>query len=606
MVSGSKSLSKMISKTIAEIFRDIAKILEIKGDPNIFRARAYERAARNIESLSEDIQDLINENRLTEIPGVGNDLAQKIIEITKTGKLKFLEELKKSIPEGLLELLHIPSVGPKHAKLFYDELGIKSIKELEEFARKGKLLELEGIKKKTVENILKGIALLKKGRERMDLAQAINTADKIIQSLKNNPYLQKISACGSLRRMKETVRDIDILAVSDNPDKIMDAFLRLPFVKDVRAKGLTKSSVITKEGAQIDLRVVEERNFGAALIYFTGSKNFNIKLRQLAIKKKLKINEYGVFKVPAAGGSASGGKGDQEAYLCGESEEEVFASLGLQFIQPELREDGGEIELSAQGKLPQLLTLKDIKGDLHAHSQYSDGRNSIFEMAKAARGLGYEYLNMSDHSQSLKVAGGLSVEDLKIKRAEINKLNSPDKIGIPALGREKLKDFKIFFGAEVDIDSSGKMDYPDDILAEFDIVIAAIHTGFKQAKQQITKRLVRACKNKNVDIIAHPTGKLWGTRDPYEIDFEEFFKAASDYGIVLEVSAYPLRLDLNDVNCRKAKEKGIKMAVSTDSHNTDQLKFMPLGVATARRGWLTKDDVINSLSGDELLNFFTR
>ena len=606
MVSGPKSLSKMISKTIAEIFRDIAKILEIKGDPNIFRARAYERAARNIESLSEDIQDLINENRLTEIPGVGNDLAQKIIEITKTGKLKFLEELKKSIPEGLLELLHIPSVGPKHAKLFYDELGIKSIKELEEFARKGKLLELEGIKKKTVENILKGIALLKKGRERMDLAQAINTADKIIQSLKNNPYLQKISACGSLRRMKETVRDIDILAVSDNPDKIMDAFLRLPFVKDVRAKGLTKSSVITKEGAQIDLRVVEERNFGAALIYFTGSKNFNIKLRQLAIKKKLKINEYGVFKVPAAGGSASGGKGDQEAYLCGESEEEVFASLGLQFIQPELREDGGEIELSAQGKLPQLLTLKDIKGDLHAHSQYSDGRNSIFEMAKAARGLGYEYLNMSDHSQSLKVAGGLSREDLKIKRAEINKLNSPDKIGIPALGREKLKDFKIFFGAEVDIDSSGKMDYPDDILAEFDIVIAAIHTGFKQAKQQITKRLVRACKNKNVDIIAHPTGKLWGTRDPYEIDFEEFFKAASDYGIVLEVSAYPLRLDLNDVNCRKAKEKGIKMAVSTDSHNTDQLKFMPLGVATARRGWLTKDDVINSLSGDELLNFFTR
>ena len=583
----------MISKTIAEIFRDIAKILEIKGE-NVFRVRAYERAARNIEFLSEDIQDLINENRLTEIPGVGDDLAQKIIEITKTGKLKFFEELKKSIPEGLLELLRVPSVGPKHAKLFYDRLGIKNIKELEESAGKGKLLELEGIKKKTVENILKGIALLKKGRGRMDLANAINTADKVIQPLKSNPYLQKISACGSLRRMKETVRDIDILVVSDNPDKIMDAFLRLPLVKDVRAKGPTKSSVITKEGAQIDLRVVKEKNFGAALIYFTGSKNFNIKLRQLAIKKKLKINEYGVFKVSAVGGSASGGKGNQEAYLCGESEEEVFASLGLQFIQPELREDLGEIELSAQGKLPQLLTLKDIKGELHAHSQYSDGQNSIFEMAKAALGLGYEYLNMSDHSQSLKVAGGLSVRDLKIKRAEINKLNS------------KLKDFRIFFGSEVDIDSGGKLDYPDNILAEFDIVTAAIHTGFKQSKQQITKRLVRACKNKNVDIIAHPTGKLWGTRDPYEIDFEEFFKAASDYGIVLEVSAYPLRLDLNDVNCRKAKEKGIKMAVSTDSHNIDQLKFMPLGIATARRGWLTKDDVINTLSADELLKFLRK
>lgn len=590
----------MISKTIAEIFRDIAKILEIKGE-NVFRVRAYERAAQNIEFLSEDIQDLINENRLTEIPGVGDDLAQKIIEITKTGKLKFFEELKKSIPEGLLELLNVPSVGPKHAKLFYDKLGIRGVKELEEFARRGKLLELEGIKKKTVENILKGIALLKKGRERMDLAQAINTADKFIQPLKNNPYLQKISACGSLRRMKETVRDIDILVVSDNPDKIMDAFLRLPLVKDVRAKGLTKSSVITKEGAQIDLRVVEEKNFGAALIYFTGSKNFNIKLRQLAIKKKLKINEYGVFRVSSVGvrlpdgkGSASGGKGNQEAYLCGESEEEVFASLGLQFIEPELREDLGEIELSAQGKLPQLLTLKDLKGDLHAHSQYSDGQNSIFEMAKAALELGYEYLNLSDHSQSLKVAGGLSVRDLKIKRTEINKLNS------------KLKDFRILFGSEVDIDSGGKLDYPDNILAEFDIVTAAIHTGFKQSKQQITKRLVKACKNKNVDIIAHPTGKLWGTRDPYEIDFEEFFKAASDYGIVLEVSAYPLRLDLNDVNCRKAKEKGIKMAVSTDSHNIDQLKFMPLGVATARRGWLTKDDVVNSLSRDGLLKLFKR
>lgn len=572
----------MASKTISDIFRAIAKILEIRGE-NVFRARAYERAARNIESLSEDIQDLINENRLSEIPGVGKDLAQKIIEITKTGKLEFFEELKRSIPEGLLDLLNIPSVGPKHAKLFYDKLKVKSVKELEESARAGKLLGLEGVKEKTVLNILKGIALFKKGRERMDLAKALKAADEFIKPLKKNPCALKISACGSLRRMQETVGDIDILAVSAYPDKIMDAFLRLPDIKDVSAKGLSKSSVITKEGAQIDLRIVEEKSFGAAMIYFTGSKNFNIKLRQLAIKKNLKVNEYGVFKVSKAG---------RETYLCGKNEEEVFTSLCLQFIEPELREDRGEIELAARDMLPRLLTLKDIRGDLHAHSQYSDGQNSILEMAKAARDLGYEYLNMSDHSQSLKVAGGLSIEDLKIKRAEINELNS------------RMKDFRIFFAAEVDIDSEGALDYPDNILAEFDIVIAAIHTGFKQSKQQITKRLVRACKNKNVDIIAHPTGKLWGTRDPYEIDFEEFFKAASDYGIVLEVSAYPLRLDLNDINCRRAKEKGIKLAVSTDSHTTDQLKCMSLGVATARRGWLTKDDVINTLSADELLKFF--
>ncbi len=581
----------MISKTISEIFRAIAKILEIKGE-NVFRARAYERAARNIESLSEDIQDLINENRLSEIPGVGKDLAQKIIEITKTGKLEFFEELKRSIPEGLLDLLNIPSVGPKHAKLFYDKLKVKSVKELEESARAGELLGLEGVKEKTVENILKGIALFKKGRERMDLASALKAADEFIKPLRKNPYARKISACGSLRRMRETVGDIDILAVSAYPDKIMDAFLQLPDIKDVSAKGPTKSSVITKEGAQIDLRIVEEKSFGAAMIYFTGSKNFNIKLRQLAARKNLKVNEYGVFKVPSAGAYALGAKDNKENYLCGKSEEEVFTSLGLQFIEPELREDRGEIELAARDMLPRLITLKDIRGDLHAHSQYSDGQNSILEMAKAARDLGCDYLNMSDHSQSLKVAGGLSTEDLKIKRAEINKLNA------------KLNDFRIFFGAEVDIDSEGALDYPDDILAEFDIVIAAIHTGFKQSKQQITTRLVRACKNKNVDIIAHPTGKLWGTRDPYEIDFEEFFKAASDYGIVLEVSAYPLRLDLNDVNCRRAKEKGIKLAISTDSHTADQLKCMSLGVATARRGWLAKDDVINTLSADELLNFF--
>ena len=573
----------MITKTIAGIFRDIAKILEIKGE-NVFRVRAYERAARNVESLSEDIQDIINDDRLRSIPGVGEDLEGKIKEIVKTGRLEFLEDLKKSLPEGLLELLDVPSVGPKTAKLFYEKLNIRSIAQLEKAAKEGKLLELEGIKEKSVENILKGIALLKQGKERMDLASAISASGELIKGLKGGAPISEIMACGSLRRRKETVRDIDILAVSDSPDKVILAFVSLPQVKDINAKGETKSSIVTREGAQVDLRVVEKRSYGAALVYFTGSKAFNIKLRQMAIKKGLKVNEYGVFKV----------KGGKETYLCGQSEEEVFKALDLPYIEPELREDTGEVEAALKNKLPEFLSLQDIKGVFPCHSRYSDGNNSILEMAEAAKALGYQYLNISDHSQSLKVAGGLSLEDLKKKKAEIDKLNA------------QLKGFRILFGTEVDIDSRGKLDYPDSILAEFDVVVAAIHTGFKQSKKQITKRLVSACKNKNVDIIAHPTGRLWGSREPYEIDWEEFFQAASDCRTALEINAYPLRLDLNDLNCRRAKEKGIRLVISTDSHTTDQLKYMHLGVSTARRGWVTKDDVINTLPYEEVKKLFRK
>ena len=571
----------MITRTIAEIFRNIAKILEIKGE-NVFRIRAYERAAQNIESLSEDIQDVINENRLRDIPGIGADLSRKIIEIITTRKLKFYEDLKKTIPEGLLDLLNIPSVGPKHAKLFYDKLKIKSVGELKEAAKSGRLLEIEGVKEKTVENILKGIDLVKRGRERMNLACALAVAEEFVKGLKKVPAVKKISSAGSLRRMKETIRDIDILVISNSPDKVMDVFTKLPQVKDITAKGETKSSVITKEGAQVDLRVVPEKSFGAALVYFTGSKNFNIKLRQLAIKKNLKINEYGVFRE---------GKG-KETYIAGKSEEEIFKCLDLAYVEPEMREDNGEIELAAKGNLPELITLKDIKGDFHAHSTYSDGRSSIAEMADTAKKLGYAYINITDHSQSLKVARGLSLAELKKKRREIEKLN------------EKLKNFRIFYGTEVDIDSGGKIDYSDSILKDFDIVVAAIHTGFKQSRAQLTKRLISACKNKNVDIISHPTGRLWGTRDAYEIDFDEVLKTASDYGTILEINAYPLRLDLNDANCRRAKEKGVKLAIGSDSHSANQLKSMYLGVAVARRGWLTKNDVINTSSCDEILRMF--
>jgi len=559
---------------ISTIFRDIAKILEIKGD-NPFRIRAYERAAQNIEGLSEDIENFIQGDRLTEIPGIGKDISEKIKEIVRTGKLKALADLKKTIPGGLLDLLNIPSVGPKTAKLLYEKLKIKNIPDLEKAIKANKLEGIFGIKEKTIENILKGIALLKRGKERMTLAVAIQVADEFTSALKRLPEAKKISTAGSLRRQKETVRDIDILVISEKPEKIMDAFVDLSLVKEALAKGETKSSVRTKDDVQVDCRVVEEKSFGAALLYFTGSKNFNIKLRQLAIRKGLKINEYGVFR--------------KNKFVAGKTEEEIFKLLGMSYVEPELREDSGEIELAREFKLPRLIEVKDIKGDLHVHSQWSDGGNTIEEIVHACQRRGYAYVAITDHSQSLKVAGGLSIAELKKKRQEIDKIN------------KNLKGFRVLYGTEVDIDSAGNLDYKDEILSEFDIVIAAIHMGFKQSKEQLTKRITSACKNKYVHIIAHPTGRLWGTRDAYDLDLEEILKVARQTNTCLEINAFPQRLDLNNLNCRRAKEMGVKLALGTDAHITEQLETMKLGISVARRGWLAADDVINTLDVSALL-----
>jgi len=559
---------------VAKIFRDIAKILEIKGE-NVFRIRAYERAAQNIEGLSEDIENFLKEDRLTEIPGIGHDLSKRIKEFVATGKIKGYEDLKKSIPEGLLELLNIPSVGPKTAKLLYEKLKIKSITGLEEAIKNNKLQGIFGIKEKTIENILKGIEIVKRGRERMTLAQATLVADEFVNQLKKLSEVKKISTAGSLRRQKETVRDIDILVTSDKPQVIMRSFTKIPSVRDILAEGQTKSSVRTKDDVQADCRVVEAKSFGAALLYFTGSKNFNIKIRQLAIKKGLKVNEYGVFR--------------KDKFICGTTEEEIFKTLGLPYIEPELREDTGEIELAKKNKLPKLIVLSDIKGDLHAHSTWSDGGNSIEEMALVAKKLGYSYIALTDHSQSLKVAGGLSPQELKKKRLEIDKIN------------KRLKGIRVLYGTEVEIDSNGNIDYKDEILKEFEVVVAAIHSGFKQSKEQLTRRTIRACKNKYVHIIAHPTGRLWGTRDAYDIDLEEVFKAALDTNTSLEINAFPQRLDLNDTACRRAKEMGVRLAINTDSHSIEQLEAMKYGIAVARRGWLSRKDVLNTLPLEQFL-----
>jgi len=559
---------------LAEVFRDIADILEIKGE-NVFRIRAYERAAQNIEGLTEDIEDYIRGNRLSEIPGIGKDLSERIKEFVLTGKIKIYEDLKKSIPEGLIALLNIPSIGPKTAKTLYEKLKIKNIADLEDAIRKNKLRGIFGIKEKTIENIKNGIEIFKRGKERMTLAQANFVADSFLNVLKNIREVKKISLAGSLRRQKETVRDIDILLVSSRPKKVMDIFVAQPQVRDILAHGDTKASVRTKEDVQLDCRVVEEKSFGAALVYFTGSKNFNIKIRKLAIKKGLKVNEYGIFK--------------KERFVCGRSEEEVFKTLGLAFVPPELREDSGEIELALKDKLPELIERKDIKGDLHVHSSWSDGGNKIIEMAQAAQKLKYAYIAITDHSQSLKVANGLSLSDLKKKKKEIDQVN------------KNFKPFRVLYGTEVDIDSQGNIDYPPSALREFDIVVAAIHTGFKQSAQQLTRRIIKACENKYVHIIAHPTGRLWGVRVPYNLDFEAVFRAARDTNTHLEINSFPSRLDLNDLECHRAKELGVKLAINTDSHETAQLEAMKFGLAVARRGWLSKEDVINTLPLEKLL-----
>ena len=565
----------MKNREISRIFNEIADMLEIKGE-NPFRIRAYRRAAMNIEGISKDITE-ISKDELIKIPGIGQDLAGKIDEYIKTGKIQAYEDLKKEIPEGLSMLLNVPNLGPKTAKLLYEKLNIKNIDELEQYARNHKLSGLPGIKDKTEENILKGIEMLKRGKERKPLGIVLPIANNIVEKLKKGAPIKKIVIAGSIRRWKDTIKDIDILVTSNNPQKVMNVFVHLPDVKDVLMKGPTKSSVILKEDIQVDLRVVEEESFGAALAYFTGSKAHNIRLREMASKMGLKINEYGIFREK------------DEAKIGGEKEEDIYRILGIPYIPPELREDTGEIEAALDGRLPKLIELNDIKGDLHVHTKFSDGSHDFDELIDYAKRKGYEYIAITDHSKGLGVARGLSIEKLLEEKRMINEIN------------KRLKGFKLISGAEVDIRSNGELDFPDDVLKQVEIVVASIHSGFRQSKEQLTKRLVSAMKNPHVSIIAHPTGRLIGERDPYDIDIEEVFKVAKETGTALEINAYPLRLDLNDTYVKKAKQMGIPIVISTDTHIKNQFDYMSYGVSIARRGWLEKKDVLNTLNYKQLI-----
>lgn len=566
----------MHNSEIAQIFQDIADILEIKEE-NPFRVRAYQKVVRTLESLPEEVEKIYQRGELRNIPGVGEGLAKKIEELLTTGRLAYYEDLKKQVPSGLIELLSIPEIGPKTASLLHKELGINNVRELEKAVKEHCLKDLPGMGEKTEENILRGIELLKKKKGRMLLGRAYPLAQSIIDRLKKLTEVNRISPAGSLRRMKETIGDIDILVTSRKPRQVMQVFTELPEVTEILALGETKSSVIMGEGLQVDVRVVEPDSFGAALQYFTGSKPHNIKLRELANKRGLKINEYGVFKI----------KGEKK--IAGREEKDVYATLDLPYIPPELREERGELEAAQEGKLPRLVELKDIKGDLHVHSKWSDGSEDIPELARAARKMGYQYIAICDHSKSLGVAGGLSDDERRRQIEEIRRIN------------KKLKDFRVLAGAEVDIHSNGSLDYGDELLKELDIVIAAIHSGFKQDGETITKRIVKAMENKFIHIIAHPTGRLLHGREPYQVDMETLIREVRRTGTYLELNAFPERLDLDDIHCRQAKEAGVTVALGTDAHHQGQMEMMRYGVATARRGWLEKKDILNTLSLKGLL-----
>ena len=565
----------MKNQQIAKIFTEIAELLELK-EANIFRVRAYRRAAQNIDGLPRDVAAL-SEEELEAIPGIGKDLKAKIREYLATGKVAKHEDLKKDIPAGVLELLRVPGLGPKTAKLLYEQKKISSIEELEILTRAGKLAGLPGIRKKTEENILQGIEQIKHRGERRPLGKVLPLAEDIVKRVRDGAPVGQIVVAGSIRRWKETVNDIDILSTSREPEKVIDAFVKLPHVSRILAQGPTKSSVIAEDGIQVDLRVVEEDSFGAALQYFTGNTQHNIKLRERAARAGLKINEYGVFTV------------SDERKIGGKKEEEIYRALKLPFIPPELREDTGEIEAAEKGTLPDLVTLADIKGDLHVHTKWSDGSHNLNDIMEAARKRGYQYLAITDHSKGLGIAHGLDEARLSAQIKLIDETNA------------KYKDFTLLKGTEVDILSDGRLDLSDEALAGLDIVVASIHSGFKQSREQMTRRLLSAIRNPFVSMIAHPTGRLIGEREAYDIDLDTVFKEAARHGVAMEINAYPLRLDLNDTQVKLAREYGVPFVIGTDTHVIDQYNFMIYGVSVARRGWLEKKDVLNTLVCEQLI-----
>lgn len=562
----------MKNKEIAQIFDQIADILEFKGDVP-FKINAYRRTSRILQDLVEDVEVKWHDGSLKQVDGIGKSSLEKIGEYLRTGKISKYEELKAQVPTDLMDLLNIQHLGPKTLALLHKELGVNNLNDLKSALASEKFFDLPGMGAKKAENIRRGIELYEQALDRISIGLAVPLVQEIITRLNERvgAKIRRISPAGSVRRMRETVHDIDILAETDFGPEVIQAFVNLPQVSDVLGAGDTKGSVLIDGRYQVDLRAVTGKSYGAAQQYFTGSKDHNVHLREIARKQGLKINEYGIFR--------------DEQQLGGAEEAEIYQILGMDWIAPELREDRGEIDAAIEKKLPKLVTLDDICTDLHMHSTYSDGLLSIKEMAMAAQKLGYGYIAICDHSTAASYANGLTIADIKQQWAEIDALN------------KEFDNFYILKGSEVDILSDGSLDFPDEILAQLDLVVASIHSAFKKDP---TSRIIAAMQNPYVNIISHPTGRLISRREGYEVDVEKILQAAAETDTAMEINAYWDRLDLSDINARRAIEKGVKISINTDAHHMDHLYMMMYGVGTARRGWVEKKDVINTFSLEEL------
>jgi len=568
---------------IADIFNEVADLLDIEG-ANEFRVRSYREAAQSIENLSSNIADLVDENKdLTELHGIGESIADKIEEIVETGGLKQLEEIKKRVPEDLIQLLNLSGLGPERVKDLYQKLDITSLDDLKKATEKQTIRELEGFGEKTENKIKKELERVGgKEERRTKLIKAEEYAEPLINYLDEMKEIKKIIIAGSYRRRKETVGDIDILVICSDSGPVMDRFVEYDDVEDVISKGDTKSSIRLKTGLQVDLRVVKEKSYGSALLYFTGSKSHNIELRERAIERGFKINEYGVFPK------------EKEEAVAGKTEEEVYDMIDLEWVPPELRENRGEIEASEKGNLPKLISLDDLKGDLHCHTTYTDGVDSIEEMARAAKDFGHQYLAITDHSKRVTVAEGLDSDALSRQIEEIDEIN------------EKLDDFTILKGVEVDILEDGSLDLPDDILKKLDIRVCSIHYKLGLSSEKQTRRILKAMENPYFNIWGHPTDREIHKREPIELNMDKIMSEASDRNVFMEINSSPRRLDLNDIHAKMAKERGIKISISTDSHTRDNLKNIRYGVYQARRGWLEADDIINTKSADDIIKMMKK
>jgi len=570
------------NQELSKIFFNIADYLDIDGVA--FKPYAYRRVALVLDGLKDDVAEIYRNGglkALQEIPGVGQGIAKGIEEYLKFGKIKHFEELKKKLPLKVDELLRVEGIGPKKIKTLYQKLGIKDLKDLEKAAKAHKISPLFGFGVVTEKNILKGLKFLRQSKGRFLLGKIMPTVKEVIERLKKQKEIKQISVAGSVRRQKETIGDIDILVASENPKKTADFFVKMPEVRKVWAKGDTKCSVRFSQGFDVDLRMVEEKSFGSALQYFTGSKEHNIATRKIAIGKGLKLSEYGVFK------------GSKQ--IAGKAEEDVYKAIGLPYIEPEIREDDGEIKAALENKLPKLIELKDIKGDLHCHTDWDGGENSIEEMAKKAMELGYEYIGIADHAK-LPIEHGLDEKRIMKQHEEISKINEKFK--------KQGTNFIVLHGCEVNILEDGSVDIKDEVLEKLDYVIAGAHSFFKMTREEMTKRMIKVMENPNVDIISHPTGRLIGRRDEFQMDFDKILETAKKTGTILEINSYPERLDLRDLYIRRAKNEGVKMIINTDSHRKEQLNLMEYGVAQARRGWAEKSDIINTEPADKLLDYF--